>query len=96
MSEVSTKILFTLLVRLSMAFPSGTSGKEPTCQCQRHKRHGFDPWVGKIPWRMEAAVHTATKSWTQLKRLSAQAHVFPYSKHAFDIPLCVPSLALRR
>ena len=25
--------------------------KEPTCQCQRHKRHGVDPWVGKIPWR---------------------------------------------
>ena len=18
--------------------------------CRRHKRHGFDPWVGKIPW----------------------------------------------
>ena len=29
----------------------GTSGKEPTCQCRRHKRHRFDPWVGKIPWR---------------------------------------------
>ena len=27
------------------------SGKEPACQCRRHKRHGFDPWVGKIPWR---------------------------------------------
>ena len=25
--------------------------KEPTCQCRRRKRHGFDPWVGKIPWR---------------------------------------------
>ena len=20
------------------------------CQCRRHKRCGFDPWVGKIPW----------------------------------------------
>ena len=29
-------------------FPGGTSGKEPTCQCRRHKRCGFDPWVGKI------------------------------------------------
>ena len=19
--------------------------------CRRHKEHGFDPWVGKIPWR---------------------------------------------
>ena len=26
-------------------------GKEPTCQCRRHKRHRFNPWVGKIPWR---------------------------------------------
>ena len=27
------------------------SGEESTCQCQRHKRRGFDPWVRKIPWR---------------------------------------------
>ena len=30
--------------------PGGSAGKEPTCHCRRHKRHGFDPWVGKIPW----------------------------------------------
>ena len=27
------------------------SGKESTCQCKRHRRPGFDPWVGKICWR---------------------------------------------
>ena len=32
-------------------FPGGTSGGEPTCQCRRCKRPGFDPWVGKIPWK---------------------------------------------
>ena len=32
-------------------FPGGTSGKELACQCRRHKRCGFDPLVGKIPWR---------------------------------------------
>ena len=32
-------------------FPVGTSGKDPACQCMRCKRRGFDPWVGKIPWR---------------------------------------------
>ena len=32
-------------------FPGGTSIKEPACQCRGHKRLGFDPWVGKIPWR---------------------------------------------
>ena len=26
------------------------SGKEFACWCRRHKRLGFDPWVGKIPW----------------------------------------------
>ena len=25
--------------------------KEPACQCRRHKRPWYDPWVGKIPWR---------------------------------------------
>ena len=27
------------------------SGKEPTFQCRRHKRHGFNPSVRKIPWK---------------------------------------------
>ena len=27
------------------------SGKEPTCQCRRHRKYVFDPWVGEIPWR---------------------------------------------
>ena len=30
-----------------MNFPGGASGKEPNCQ----RRCGFNPWVGKIPWR---------------------------------------------
>ena len=34
-----------------MGFPGGTSGKEPACQCRRHKRCGIDHWVRKIPWR---------------------------------------------
>ena len=28
-----------------------SSGKESTCQCTGHRRCGFDPWVGKVPWR---------------------------------------------
>ena len=32
-------------------FPGGAGGKESTCQYRRPKRHRFDPWVGKIPWR---------------------------------------------
>ena len=30
---------------------SGPGGKESACQCRRCRSHGFDPWVGKIPWR---------------------------------------------
>ena len=59
-------------------FQGGASGKEPACQCRRHKRCRFDSWVRKIPWRrawqpMEdpmdrgawgAMVHRIAKSWT--------------------------------
>ena len=37
--------------RICLGFPGGSSGKEPTCQCRRPKRHQFDLWVRKIPWR---------------------------------------------
>ena len=30
---------------------SWCSGEESASQCRRHKRHGFDSWVRKIPWR---------------------------------------------
>ena len=40
-----------LLTTPGPSFQGGASGKEPTCQCRRPKRHWFDPWVGKIPWR---------------------------------------------
>ena len=32
-------------------FPGGDSGKELLYQYRTRKRHRFDPWVGKIPWR---------------------------------------------
>ena len=34
-----------------MDYLGDTHDKEPACQHRRHKRWGFDPWVGKIPWR---------------------------------------------
>ena len=41
---------FTYLLD-SMGFPGGTSGKEPSCQRKRHKRHGLNPWVRQIPFK---------------------------------------------
>ena len=35
-------------------------GKESTCQC---RRHGFSPWVRKIPWRREMATHSSIFAW---------------------------------
>ena len=51
------KCLLSPLVKffwlLYWSSPGSTSDKEPACQCwrHRHKKCGFDPWVGKIPWR---------------------------------------------
>ena len=70
-----------------LGFPGGTSGKEPTCQCKRHKGHRFDPWDGKISRRRawqptpvflpgespwQATSHGVARSQTQLKQLSTQ------------------------
>ena len=41
----------SLELGLELSFPDGTIGKEPACQCRRHKRLRFNPWVRKIPWR---------------------------------------------
>ena len=37
--------------------------KEPTCQCRRHKRCRFDPWVGKIPLEKGMATHSSILAW---------------------------------
>ena len=34
-------------------FPGGTNNKETSCQCRRHKRCRFHPWIGTIAWRRE-------------------------------------------
>ena len=32
-------------------FPGGAGGLESVCQCRRHKRHVFHPWVRNISQR---------------------------------------------
>ena len=36
--------------------------KEPVCQCRRHENHGFNSWVGTIPWR-RAWLHSSILAW---------------------------------
>ena len=55
-TPVRTRSIFAAFHYLSFlsptaGFPDGASGKEHACQCRRHKRYGFDPRVGKVPWR---------------------------------------------
>ena len=51
--------------------------KESSCQCSRHKRHGFSPWVKNPMDRgaWQTTVHRVRKNRTRLKRLSTHAYV---------------------
>ena len=60
-----------------------TSSKEPTCQCRRHRRLGFDPWMWKTP-KESMATHASILArripWTEepgglqsMKQLSMHA-----------------------
>ena len=48
-SDTTEWLNWTAVVFLGI--PSGASGKEPACHCRRCKNCGFNPWVGKMPWR---------------------------------------------
>ena len=37
---------------IGLGLPRWCSGKEYTCQCRRHKRCRFSPWVEMISWSM--------------------------------------------
>ena len=43
--------------------PRWLSGKESACQCSRHKRCSFDPWVRKIPLEEDLATHSRILAW---------------------------------
>ena len=43
--------IFTFNDLSSTWTPRRSSGKESACQCRRYKRPGFNPCVGKSPWR---------------------------------------------
>ena len=44
-------------------FQGGSVVKEPTCQCRRCRRRGFDPWVGKMSLEKEMATHPSILAW---------------------------------
>ena len=48
-TDTSTHLLLHLW--MDKGFPGGASGKEPACQCRRHRRCRFHLWIRKIPWK---------------------------------------------
>jgi len=50
-SETTEWLIWSDLIWSSFGFPMWCSGKDPAWWCRRLKRHGFDPWVRKTPWR---------------------------------------------
>ena len=63
--------------------PRWLSGKEYACQYRRHKRRGFNPWVGKIPWRRKwqlASVFLTEKSHRQRSLMGYS----PWSRKGLD------------
>ena len=59
----ATKAVKKKTLQYHRDFAGGTSGKEPTCQCRRPKRHGFDPELGKMPWRRKMTTHSNSLAW---------------------------------
>ena len=43
----------SFLLNKRLSFPVEASDKECSCQCRRHKKCRFDPWVGRISWKRE-------------------------------------------
>ena len=49
-----------LIYKTGQGLPRGLSGKESACRC---RRHGFDPWSGKIPHTTEQLSPCTTNYW---------------------------------
>ena len=94
-SDVKWGVMSTYL-----GFPGGASGKKPICQCRKHKRRGFSPWVGKMPleegmqptpvllpgesYRQRSLVGTKSRTW-----LSRHTHTSPLTGEWRDKLGCV-------
>ena len=59
-----TPFLFLFLNSFTyLGFPGGTSGKEPGCQCRRHKRYSFQSLCWEDPLEEEMSTHPRIFVW---------------------------------
>ena len=104
---VTILILFGISVTFSMGFSGGASGKEPACQCRRHKRCRFNPCVGKIPWRkawqptpvfLPGESHWRGAWWATVPRATKRTQLTMHTCILFSIvfvPNCIPTNSVR-
>ena len=46
-----TNVLLNPTVKGGFSGGTVVKKKKPICKCRRPKKYGFNPWIGKIPWR---------------------------------------------
>ena len=51
------------LLRDKMGFPGGLAGREPACQCRKHKRSQVQSLGEEDPLAKEMATHSSILSW---------------------------------
>ena len=93
----SSKLIPIFSNVFTLGLPRQLSGKESTCQCRRHRRRGFDLWVGKIPWR-KAWLPTPVFLPGKLHGQRSLAGYSPQGNKELDTTehTCTPALHLRR
>ena len=62
------------LLPVHVGFPGGSSDKKKKKIHLQCRRPGFDPWIGKIPWRRERLPHSRILAWRILEIYSPRGH----------------------
>ena len=52
-----------MVAMVHKGFLGGASGKEPVCQCRRHKRRRFTPWGQEDPLEEGIVTHSSILAW---------------------------------
>ena len=62
-AENKDVIFYISPLKFTRDFPDGTSGKELGCQCRRHKKHRFNPWVREDTLEEGMATYSRILAW---------------------------------
>ena len=74
-----------------MGFSGDANRKESTCQCRRHKKHWFDPWVRNNPWRrswqpttvlLPGESHGQRPQWSTVHRVAKESDMTEVTSYA--------------